>query len=357
MEWTQMNDMGWFYGKFKIISKKNNFACFDLDDTLIKTKSGKRFPIDESDWMYNFEYVPNVIRKLWKDGFRIIIITNQGGLKNRDMIEQWENKLDHIVSDLNIPIEVYAATKKNYFRKPIPGFWEIITNKTGMSRDSFYCGDACGRAGDFSDTDLKFAFNCGLLFRTPEMVFLNKNVDVPNISCPIKSKYLMHLQSNFNPKQKEIVLMIGFPGSGKSSFVEKYIEPCGYVVVNRDTCKTMPKCIRECKNGIANMKSIVVDNLNNTVSAREKFIQLALDSGYNCRCIIMDTPLDVAKHNAAYRNYVTKGAIEMVPDVVYATYKKRYVAPQISEGIDDIIRVDFSVEDGTDMKKYMMCFS
>ena len=39
---------------------------------------------------------------------------------------------------------------------------------------SFYCGDAAGRPAtaerkkDFNDTDLKFAMNIGLSFKTPE---------------------------------------------------------------------------------------------------------------------------------------------------------------------------------------------
>ena len=41
---------------------------------------------------------------------------------------------------------------------------------------SFYCGDAAGRKDgkhkDFSDSDLKFALNVGLEFKTPENLFL-----------------------------------------------------------------------------------------------------------------------------------------------------------------------------------------
>jgi bifunctional polynucleotide phosphatase/kinase len=48
----------------------------------------------------------------------------------------------------------------------------IKINKT----DSFFCGDAAGRKTkthkDFSDSDLKFALNVGVPFKTPEVLFL-----------------------------------------------------------------------------------------------------------------------------------------------------------------------------------------
>ena len=43
---------------------------------------------------------------------------------------------------------------------------------------SFFCGDAAGRKTkthkDFSDTDLKFALNVGVPFKTPEVMFLGE---------------------------------------------------------------------------------------------------------------------------------------------------------------------------------------
>lgn len=57
--------------------------------------------------------------------------------------------------------------------------WEYFTNNLNDGikvslKDSFYCGDAAGRPKtalrpkDFSDTDLKFALNVGIDFKTPE---------------------------------------------------------------------------------------------------------------------------------------------------------------------------------------------
>jgi hypothetical protein len=53
---------------------------------------------------------------------------------------------------------------------------------------SFYCGDAAGRKqkpfNDFSNDDLLFSINLGIKFYTPEMLFLDEDMnfkEVPGI--------------------------------------------------------------------------------------------------------------------------------------------------------------------------------
>ena len=49
----------------------------DLDGTLIKTRSGKDFPVDKDDWTIP-SYVIRSIRKYAPD--YLLIVTNQGGI-------------------------------------------------------------------------------------------------------------------------------------------------------------------------------------------------------------------------------------------------------------------------------------
>lgn len=102
--------------------------------------------------------------------------------------------------------------------------------------------------------------------------------------------------------------------------------------------------------------SVVIDNTNPTVEAREKFMSLAKENGYTCRCIIMDTDMSLAKHNACYRHYMSGGTIDTIPDVVYNTYNKKYEQPTTKEGFTDIQTVKFSLDKDIDMAKYKLYY-
>lgn len=45
-------------------------------------------------------------------------------------------------------------------------------------------------------------------------------------------------------QNQELVVMVGVPASGKSTFSKQYFQPNGYVSVNRDTLGTVEKCLK-----------------------------------------------------------------------------------------------------------------
>lgn len=59
---------------------------------------------------------------------------------------------------------------------------QLVGNEEVDFENSFYCGDAAGRAGDHSNDDMLFAQNVGLKFLTPEMLFLGQNLNFKPIS-------------------------------------------------------------------------------------------------------------------------------------------------------------------------------
>jgi bifunctional polynucleotide phosphatase/kinase len=228
-------------------------------------------------------------------------------------------------------------------------------NKT-IDGKSFYCGDAAGRPNDFNDTDYKFALNSDLEFHVPEQLFNVEPYETDEISASY-IKILTNKKNNqFVPTKKsnELILMVGFPGSGKSKYVVENIVPCGYVRINQDTLKTKQKCLKETINAVENNLNVVIDNLNYDIDTRKSYIDIAKKNNYVVRCIIMTTSKQLSIHNMLHRTYITNGKINRIPDVVYHTMAKRYVRPSKLEKIDTIEKIHFI---GPDNDTYKMFFS
>lgn len=54
-------------------------AAYDLDGTIITTKSEKIFPKDVDDWKI-FPYVASKLNSLHQDDYKIVFFTNQNGI-------------------------------------------------------------------------------------------------------------------------------------------------------------------------------------------------------------------------------------------------------------------------------------
>ena len=68
------------------LSNKNSqkLAGFDLDHTLIKTKSGKVRPKDKNDWLFYVDNLKERLLELQNDNYNIVIFTNQSGLEKSE---------------------------------------------------------------------------------------------------------------------------------------------------------------------------------------------------------------------------------------------------------------------------------
>lgn len=143
----------------------------DLDGTLIKTKSGNIFPKDNNDWQFRLDVI-HAIRAYAPTA--IHIISNQGGIEKGYINHQeFLNKMISITqlmkADFGIPVTFdycqYNAPDHPY-RKPNTG---MITNYlTSQSVSPSRClmiGDASGRPGQFSDSDLQCAKNAHVKYQ------------------------------------------------------------------------------------------------------------------------------------------------------------------------------------------------
>ena len=341
----------------------DKIAAFDIDYTIIKPKSGKKFGQNKDDWTFLYDEVPKKLKSLFDEGYKLVFITNQGGVeKGTTNLSDLKYKFCRVIEEIGVPVQVYILTGYNHLRKPNCAIWQLIVDKfnDGVKVDlglSLYCGDAAGRAKDwspgkvrdFSCDDRKFGTNIGVNFHTPEEFFLGENKCAVFDWRTIDSTQLL---SNFEGKDvpnfaelpvdsQELVLMVGRPASGKSSFTRRYFVPAGYVQINRDTLTTPVKCQREAQKAIEEGKSVCVDNTNPKAADRAVYIAMAKKKKINVRCFYFKTSPQIASHLNFFRQNQTNGEVRRIPMVAYRIYDKYFEAPTKAEGIDDVIEVDF----------------
>ena len=89
-------------------------ASFDMDGTLITTKSGRVFPLDYNDWKILLSEVPGKLKSLHEDGYKIVVITNQAGVaKGKTKVEDFQTKVERIAQKIGVPMQLWAITSKS----------------------------------------------------------------------------------------------------------------------------------------------------------------------------------------------------------------------------------------------------
>ena len=282
-------------------------AAFDYDWTLVCPKGGKTFPSNIDDWEWLYPNIPEKIKNYYEDGFMIVIFTNQS--------KSWKHEQIQLVAKtLNIPIFIVIATEKIYY-KPNPVLFNLFIGNNKINKDkSFFIGDAIGRTSDFSDSDKVFAENIGIPCYCPEQVFNIRNeiIEIPTI--PLSD-------------EQQIIIMMGFPGSGKSTIAKNICKNDKFIYIEGDIYKSSTKMIKASLEHIKQKKSIIFDATNSSSTKRKEYIDLGKKYNYKIVCIHVSTSLEIAYKRNKLRNYE-----KYVPKIAYSVYSKNYEEPNESEG-------------------------
>lgn len=238
-----------------------------------------------------------------------MILSNQAGLtvhfepgfkgpkaSAQKRVGDFKQKCSAILSNLDLPMSVYAATERDIYRKPRTGMWtELcedydIAEKDVDLENSFFVGDAGGRvaglsggsgnvaatAKDFSCSDRNFAHNVGIAYKTPEEFFLehkprdfHRDFDLANYPFGDEASSDAPQRLFDRKNKRDIVLFCGPPGAGKSTFYWKHLKPLGYERINQDTLKSRDKCILAAKELLAEGDSIAVGSCRRPLPTRE----------------------------------------------------------------------------------------
>src|SRR5215469_10977808 len=122
--------------------------------------------------------------------YLLVILTNQSGIQlkptikiNTKRLTEFKRKATAVFTQLDLPITIYAATTQDQYRKPRTRMWEQVLEDHDLAtndidfENSIFIGDAGGRQTngkilkDFSCSDRNFAYNVGIVFKTPEEYF------------------------------------------------------------------------------------------------------------------------------------------------------------------------------------------
>ncbi len=131
----------------------------------------------------------------------------------------------------------------------------------------------------------------------------------------------------------EMILFIGIPGSGKSTFYrERFFDT--HLRINLDMLKTRHReqvLIEAC---ILGKQSFVVDNTNVTRAERARYISLVKPAGFEITGYYFRADLE----SALQRNAQRGGRAQIVHRGVVGRYRQLEL-PQLSEGFDRLFTV------------------
>ncbi|EPT06187.1 hypothetical protein FOMPIDRAFT_1027013 [Fomitopsis schrenkii] len=340
-------------------------AAFDLDGCIIQSSFSKKTKGNAApEFQWWRPSVPKKLKEVHESGYSVVIITNQA-LKSAALAE-WKRKIPVIGTALSdVPFRILAATARDGFRKPMPGMWyelERIFAEDGVQIDrsnSIFVGDAAGRPTDHASTDRKWALNVEIPFYTPEEYFLKLPAapyTLPGFHVSSLPRELPRVTPTSTPlipphPTQELVVFVGYPSLGKSSFYRKHFEPLGYVHINQDTLRTREKCVKAAAEALLEGKSCVVDNTNRNADTRRHYVELAKKHSIPIRCIMFIGSLELAWHNNLYRafNMLASAAEkeikrDLVPYSAYTGFRAQYEEPQLSEGFTEVKTVNWVFE-------------
>ena len=132
----------------------------------------------------------------------------------------------------------------------------------------------------------------------------------------------------------ELVIFVGLPGAGKSTYVRAHFAAT-HVHVSKDL---MPNAQRRddrqerlVDEALAAGRSVVVDNTNPTPAARAPLIAIGKRHGAR----IIAYYFEVAVRTAVARNSQREGKAQVPKVAIFATAKK-LVPPSADEGFDEV---------------------
>jgi bifunctional polynucleotide phosphatase/kinase len=117
-----------------------------------------------------------------------------------------------------------------------------------------------------------------------------------------------------------MIVFVGMPGTGKTSFYSKDLQPRGFIHINQDILKTKAKVLKTIKTTCQQGLSMVIDATNPQQEKRQEYYNLAQQYSYT---VIV---LYFVGDGHGWNKLRTK----VVPTIAYSMYYKNLVEPSLN---------------------------
>jgi len=142
------------------------------------------------------------------------------------------------------------------------------------------------------------------------------------------------------PPPPFMLILVGIPGSGKSTFANSLesAAPQQYVRINQDTLGNRRKCEEVTRQTLANNKCPIIDRCNFNPSQRRYFLDIAREFNIPVYCVSLELPVEECVRRCESRtNHETiqPGDERQVVDKMRSMFE----APHVGEGFRNVQRV------------------
>jgi bifunctional polynucleotide phosphatase/kinase len=353
---------------------------YDLDNTLIRTKSGNKIAENEDDW----QFLPGVEEYFEKvaesSNYFLIILANQGSLrasKETDKVSSFKRKINTIANTL---ADIFAKKQNELYvlcafsldqhdivyRKPFSGMWELLQTCIPFKESLVpitYIGDAAGRRSDSSCIDRKFAVNARMNFISCDAFFDNEysadNDDYfswgfdPRVylrtpcHLPNSKEQLPNISELFDKEQNYLVLLVGYPGSGKTTLAKHIIAnnpSIKFTTISESVYGSNIEAAQKQIYKSVNNNSIIIDYCNASILDRNSWIMFTTSINANIKVYLfeMTTPKELSVHLNVLKYRKKKQTNNSHSSRQYTAYDNNYEpVDQKNEGIDEYYRIPF----------------